>query len=125
VLCLVGIAGCRTAASQSGGVTITVDISPTTVVGQPAAVAGTLADASGAPITGARAEVEGNMRHAGMAPVVAQAEEESAGRYVVPGFVFTMGGDWVVTVRATLPDGRKVEKEVEVPGVPTACGADL
>jgi hypothetical protein len=28
-----------------------------------------------------------------------------------------MAGDWFILVRATLPDGRKLERQVDVPGV--------
>ena len=121
-LCLLSLLGCRSAATGSGGAAMSIDISPPAVVGQPSAVTVTVSDASGSPITGASVAVEGNMRHAGMVPVIAQAAEVSAGRYVASGFVFTMGGDWVVTAQAVLPDGKRVEKSVEVPGVPAAGG---
>jgi hypothetical protein len=28
-----------------------------------------------------------------------------------------MAGDWFILVKATLPDGRKLERQVDVPGV--------
>jgi len=122
-LCLVSLVSCRSEATGGGGATISLDISPNAVVGQPAVVTVVASDASGAPITDARVEVEGNMRHAGMAPVIAQAAEVSAGRYAASDFVFTMGGDWVVTARVVLPDGTKVEKSIEVPGVSATRGS--
>lgn len=66
------------------------------------------------PIRGAVIEVRGDMTHAGMVPVNSKAEGGTEdGRYVVP-FQWTMGGDWIVTVRATLPDGRIAQRRYEV-----------
>jgi YtkA-like len=73
-------------------------------------------DASGRPLSGARVDIEANMSHAGMRPVFSEAKESAPGLYWSD-FEFTMGGDWVVTVRLTLPDGRKVEREFDVKGV--------
>lgn len=75
-----------------------------------------LVDASGRPLSGADLEIEGNMNHAGMVPVVAEPEEVAPGRYCGP-FEFTMGGDWLITVRGTLADGRRLERTTEVRGV--------
>jgi hypothetical protein len=58
------------------------------------------------PLEGAEVRVEGNMSHAGMVPVLATAQEEAPGIYAVSDFRFTMAGDWILTTRATLPDGR-------------------
>lgn len=64
----------------------------------------TLTDATGAPVGGATVTIEGNMDHAGMEPAIGQASVDSKGIYRVP-FRWTMGGGWVVTVTAVLPDG--------------------
>jgi len=66
----------------------------------------------GEPVAGATIEVEGNMNHAGMEPVLATAEEGEAGEYRAT-LNWTMGGGWLVTVRATLPDGTQVEKVMD------------
>lgn len=71
-----------------------------------------------APVTGARVTLEGNMSHAGMAPVFAGADEVEPGRYRAT-LEFTMGGDWVVLVRAALADGRRLERQLDVRGVRT------
>lgn len=68
------------------------------------------------PVSGARVRLEGNMTHAGMTPVFAEAKEFEPGRYRAT-LEFTMGGDWVVTVHAALPDGRKLERRFDVKGV--------
>ena len=56
------------------------------------------------------------MSHPGMTPVIAAASERSPGEYVMP-FTFTMPGDWVLLVSATLPDEGRVEKRIEVANV--------
>jgi hypothetical protein len=75
-----------------------------------------LSDAGGQPISGATVEIEGNMSHAGMAPVFAQAIEKEPGQYEAP-LEFTMGGDWFILAKVTLPDGRHLERQINLPGV--------
>jgi hypothetical protein len=82
-----------------------------------------LTDAHGQPISGAELELEGNMNHAGMVPVFVDPSEVSAGAYESD-FEFTMGGDWLMTIRGTLPDGRELEHTLEVPGVPSTCSTE-
>ncbi len=81
-------------------------ISPTPPLVGPARLIITLYDTLGVPLEEAQVQVEGEMDTVEMTPVSAAAEEEGEGRYSVPRFVFTMPGDWVLTTRATLPDGR-------------------
>jgi hypothetical protein len=87
------------------------------VVG-PARLIVSLADSLGNPVDGAEVRVEGNMSHAGMVPVMDTAMARGEGLYVVPDFRFTMGGDWVLTITATLPDGRTstLHKSTDVGG---------
>jgi hypothetical protein len=75
-----------------------------------------LTDTSGTPVTGARLRLEGNMSHAGMAPVFADANEIEPGRYR-SNLELSMAGDWYVSVRVTLADGRKFNREIEIKGV--------
>jgi hypothetical protein len=100
------------------GVALTIEPSPPRV--GPATVTVDLTDAAGAPITGADVELEGNMSHAGMVPVFADAHEVALGRYEAD-LEFTMGGDWFILVRAALPDGRSLERQVDVPAVDVMC----
>lgn len=72
--------------------------------------------ASSRPVSGARIRLEGNMTHAGMTPIFAGATEVEPGRYQAT-LELTMGGDWVVLIHAALPDGRQVERQVDVKGV--------
>lgn len=64
----------------------------------------TLKDRSGSPVDGATLQVHGDMDHEGMTPVDREASESENGEYRVP-FEWAMGGDWIVTVTAQLPDG--------------------
>jgi hypothetical protein len=56
------------------------------------------------------------MTHAGMVPVFADAEDVGSGLYQAE-LEFTMGGDWVIIVTVTLPDGSSLEEQFDVPGV--------
>ena len=71
----------------------------------------------GAPVNGAQVEVTGDMTHAGMAPVLAEAEEQGDGTYETQ-FAFDMAGDWIITVDVTYPDGVKLSEHLaaSVPG---------
>lgn len=56
------------------------------------------------------------MSHPGMAPVFGNAKETEPGRY--EGHLqLTMPGDWVILEHITLPDGRKLERQLDVNGV--------
>jgi hypothetical protein len=96
------------------GIDLTVSPNPPSV--GTATISLVLSDAEGHPIDGATVELEGNMSHAGMAPVFAQAAEAEPGHYEAP-IEFNMGGDWFILVKATLPDGRKLERQMEFPAV--------
>ncbi|MBZ0300093.1 MAG: FixH family protein [Anaerolineae bacterium] len=63
----------------------------------------TLRDASDSPIDRAILRIHGDMDHAGMTPVDREARESVNGEYRVP-FEWTMGGGWIVTITAQLPD---------------------
>ena len=111
------LAGCgRREGPRGGGVSVGIEITPQPPrVGQ-ARVALRVVDDAGRPVTGAQVRLEGNMSHAGMRPVSAEAAESEPGRYE-SALEFTMGGDWVILVRLTLPDGRKIERRFDVKGV--------
>ena len=89
------------------GLALELGISPTPPMAGPTRLIITLHDSLGAPVEGAEIVVEGNMSHAGMVPVVDTARAEGPGRYGIDGFAFTMAGEWVLTLSATLPDGRQ------------------
>ncbi|MGD8627114.1 MAG: FixH family protein [Anaerolineae bacterium] len=101
------------------GLELTVDPHPPQI--GPATLLVSLSDAAGQPIRGAQVELEGNMNHAGMVPVFATAVEVAPGRYRAE-LEFTMAGDWFILVRAALPDGRALERRVDLTGVDAVCG---
>lgn len=69
-----------------------------------------LKDGSGAPVDGATVSVHADMDHEGMVPVSGETNESTDGEYHLP-FEWTMGGGWIVTVTASLPDnGGQVEQ---------------
>jgi hypothetical protein len=69
-----------------------------------------LTDADGEPLREASIEVRGDMTHAGMMPVMGTGtDDDRDGVYDVP-FDWNMGGDWVLTITATTPDGTVVSQ---------------
>jgi hypothetical protein len=117
VLCAgIFLAGCRQPAEPRDGVSIEHEIAPWPPRVGKATVTLRVREASGRPLSGARVRLEANMTHAGMRPVFAEARESEPGRYRSE-LEFTMAGDWVITVRLALPDGRELEREIDVKGV--------
>ena len=112
------LSGCRRAGQDLSDVGVDVSVNPNPPAVGEATVTLALNDANGQPITGAQVELEGNMVHAGMAPTFSKSAEVAPGRYEAP-LQFNMAGDWFILVKATLPDGRKLECQVDVPGVKT------
>ena len=113
--------GCSRGAEELPDIELVVSISPQPPQIGLATVTVSLNEADGRPITGAGVELEGNMSHAGMVPVFAQALELTPGRYQAQ-LEFTMEGDWFLLVRVDLPDGRSMERIIDVPGVDVMCG---
>jgi hypothetical protein len=115
-----GSVGCRGDIDTGDpNLALSVAISPTPPMVGEARIIISLSDSEGTPIPDALVEVEGNMSHAGMVPVFDTARGEEAGRYGISDFAFTMAGDWVLDVKATLPDGRwvRILKPANVVGV--------
>lgn len=110
------LAACQKAENDLPDVSVDLAVSPDPPQVGPATVTVTLRNADGEPIGGAEMKLEGTMTHAGMVPVFADATETEPGQYEAT-LEFTMGGDWIIIVRATLPDGRSLEREIDVPGV--------
>jgi hypothetical protein len=121
VLLLAVVVSCGRGEKDLPDVTVGLSISPEPPQIGPATITILLSDPSGQPIKGAEVSLEGNMSHAGMVPVFAQASEVDPGTYRA-NLEFTMGGDWFILVRAELPDGRSMERKVDVPGVDEVCG---
>lgn len=60
--------------------------------------------------------VEATMSHPGMAPVMATLSPGQNNTWQAP-LKLTMAGDWVLIVRGELSDGRKLERQIPLPGV--------
>lgn len=116
LMVLLVLAGCRGETAEQSDIAVRLMVTPEPPQVGPTTVIVTLTGTDGKPVTGATVKLEGNMSHAGMKPVFADATEVTAGRYEAT-LEFTMGGDWFIIVRATLPDGRSLEQQVDVPGV--------
>ncbi len=88
------------------GFRVDIAMAPTPAIVGPNRMVLTLRDASGEPVRDASVTLEGTMAHAGMVPVIHEATGDGPGRYRIDDFLFTMGGDWILLVHVTLPDGR-------------------
>ncbi len=110
VILLLGV-GCRQS-QQTGTADLTIELispqNPSMANDREMSLQVTTAD--GQPVNNAVLDIKGDMAHAGMVPVLASAENGVEGVYTTP-FVWTMTGDWIVTVRATLPDDTWHETE--------------
>ena len=108
LLALLILPACRQPGLVDGApdVQIVLTPGPDALIVGPIAFDLTLWDADGNPIDGAEPVIiRGDMSHAGMRPVIARAGGLGNGLYNTE-FEWTMAGDWIVTVEATLPDGR-------------------
>ncbi len=115
---MVSAAGCQrasqqTPADQTPEISAILAIEPAPALVGPATLSVQLSDANGAPVEGATVSLKGDMSHAGMQPVLADADETAAGVYEAP-WVWTMSGDWFVTVTAALPDGRTLVRRFDL-----------
>jgi hypothetical protein len=108
---------CRPRAETASEIALSWTIAPHPPAVGPARFLLMLTDKStGQLVSGARVQIEGNMSHPGMQPVFGAAREVVHGRYEAK-LELTMAGDWIVLVDATLPDGRTVRRQMELPGV--------
>lgn len=87
-----------------------------------------ISDHEGTAVNDARLDIKGDMTHAGMVPILAQSEEGGEdGFYNIP-IEWTMGGDWVINVKALLPDGQTASEQFELrvtQGDDEICGEEL
>jgi len=108
--------GCSRPVEPQPLVAIEHEISPQPARVGPVTVTLKLADATGKPLMGAHIVVEADMSHAGMSPLFAEAKATEPGRYQTR-LEFQMAGDWVILLHITLPDGKKLERQIDVRGV--------
>ena len=111
--------GCRHEERPSLDLTLAYEVSPQPPRTGPVTITLTMTDALGKQVSGAAIKLEANMSHAGMVPVFADAKEISPGRYQ-SNVELSMAGDWYVMVHATLPDGRKWERQFDIKSVAPA-----
>lgn len=112
---IVGMVACSSSAAKSPTSVTDKKVSPNPVRVGPVTVSFHLSDAA-KPISGAQVTLEGDMTHAGMAPVFADAHEIAPGQYR-GNLSLNMPGDWVLLLHITLPDGHKVEDQIDLRGV--------
>ncbi|MCE7874777.1 hypothetical protein DYH09_31025 [bacterium CPR1] len=114
VLLLLVTVGCSRPATgrgdQAAEVQLTVQVTPGPRVGDNLLQVEVL---GGEP---ARLEVEATMSHAGMTPVLAPLTRVEGARWQAP-LKLTMAGDWILILRGELKDGRKLERQIPLPGV--------
>jgi hypothetical protein len=112
---LVILAGCRqrnSISNPSETVQISLNVEPSPPSIGEAVLIVTLQDERSDPIQGALVQVRGDMSHAGMAPEFGEVETVGEGKYRIP-FEWTMGGDWILTITATLSTGEIIEDTFE------------
>lgn len=117
LLILATLAGCRgDGPGHPTTLEVQLSVAPTPPVTGPARLVFSVQDPEGQPSENLSIRVEGMMSHPGMLPVVAQAQAEGEGHYVIPAFRFPMGGDWILLIRVRLPDGSQElhEKRIRV-----------
>jgi hypothetical protein len=110
------LSGCRKSGEMLPDIIVEHEIAPQPPKIGSATITLKLSDSGGTSQNGAQINLEGNMSHAGMRPVFSEARELEPGRYEAP-IEFTMGGDWIILVRVTLPDGRKFQRQLDVKAV--------
>jgi hypothetical protein len=106
------LAGCRQSA-QTATADLDIDLRAETLTTGETTLFVTLRDTNGQPVSAQKVEVRGDMTHAGMQPVLAESSEGDSGTYEVP-FEWTMSGDWIVTVKATMSDGSVAEERFDL-----------
>ena len=113
-----GISGsaCRRTEQHADDVRIEWRVTPEPPRVGLARVALEVRDATGRPLSGARLRLEGHMTHPGMAPALADAREQAPGQYEAE-LSLSMAGDWVLQAAGELPDGRRITRRFDLPGV--------
>jgi hypothetical protein len=113
--CALAAAACRPAVPADVTFDLVFDPAPP-ATGVDTIVRVTLQDGQGRPLRGADLKLEGHMSHPGMVPLTAQLRERPDGAYEGR-LRFSMGGGWVIVVTGDLPDGHRITRYVDVPGV--------
>jgi hypothetical protein len=110
------ITACRHSPRREPEISVRMEITPQPVRVGPSAIVIRMSDTAGKPVSRATIEVEADMTHPGMSPVFGEATETAPGLYR-SSVRFNMSDDWVVLLHIKLPDGQKVERQMDVRGV--------
>ncbi len=120
------LSACGPRAEQGGNLDVTVlSISPDPAAVGDAVITLQVRDIAGNPVSDATILVEGTMTHAGMQPVIVETVSLGEGKYATKDFKFTMGGDWVIIVRATFANGATAEQRIDLKGVQGEMKMDM
>lgn len=107
-LLLVSACGLRKGdTDEAPEVVVHVLTSPATPVVGAAQLTLELLDPAGSGLDHASLQVRGDMIHPGMPPVEGVVGVGTGGRYPVT-LEWSMAGDWLLTIEAELPDGRRL-----------------
>lgn len=117
LLLLLGSGGCQPPSRPDGlpQVQLAWELAPEPHAVGPATLQLTLTEA-GRPVSGAAVKIEAGMTHPGMRSIFATAREGEPGSYRA-NFELTMAGDWFLLAGFTLRDGRRFERQLDLPGV--------
>lgn len=106
--------GCRSGNNPGNEqLKLSLDVDPGPPRVGPSHLTVAITDADGRPLDGAKVKVEGTMAMHNMQPLLATLSGTEGGRYEAP-FTWTMGGDWTMSLVATLPGGRELTREFDV-----------
>jgi hypothetical protein len=100
---LVMVLACDGSTSAEGPFEITLVVSPTPPTTAASAFLIAVVDSLGGTVTGATVMVTAEV--AGNPPIVADAREDSPGRYGVSAFEFPVTGKWTLSAQVTTPAG--------------------
>jgi hypothetical protein len=92
---------------------MTLNVNPNPAAVGPGQIIVSLTDATGQPVEGGTITIEGTMNHDGMQPRMVKAKAGTVGQYEAP-FLWSMAGDWALTVTAALPNGGEVKQQFDL-----------
>lgn len=106
------LVGCRQSSSPTAtdkGYTLTLINDPNPPVVGLGTLTIALKDPQGNPVTDATLEIRGDMSHAGMIPSFAKPLVKTGSDYPFS-MEWTMSGEWIITVNATLTDNTSLKQ---------------
>lgn len=121
MLLMLLIAGCRNSLTQDNNSPFRVSVYTDPIlpaVGDATVIIRLSAAPDNTPINDAqKIAIKADMTHAGMVPVLVETTQKGEdGYYRIP-ITFTMAGDWVLDITATLADGTVVNYATSIAGI--------